>query len=80
MDKNQFAAFLACALLPMVVQEIQKHTGENAIEVLEKFYHSKVYEILENESSKLWHLSPLTLCNMYKSEVETGNILFPEEA
>ena len=34
MDKNQFAAFLACALLPMVVQEIQKHTGENAIEVL----------------------------------------------
>ena len=44
------------------------------------FYNSKVYELLENEETKLWHYSPLTLFNMYKDEIKTGVINFPEEA
>lgn len=80
MNKTQFAAFLACALMPMVVQTIQEKTGEDTLEVLKKFYHSQVYALLEDESTKVWHYSPLTIYEMYKSELETGEIAFPEEA
>ena len=33
-----------------------------------------------DEETKLWHLSPLTLYNMYEGEVKTGKVVFPEEA
>lgn len=42
------------------------------------FYESKVYSLLEEEETKLWQLSPLTLFNMYDEEKGTGNITFPE--
>lgn len=80
MNKRQYTAFLACALMPMVVQTIQKKTGWKVLDVLKKFYHSQVYALLEDESTKIWHYSPLTLYEMFKSELETGSIAFPEEA
>jgi hypothetical protein len=36
-------------------------------------------ELLEQEETKLWHFSPLTLFNMYDEEKNTGCITFPEE-
>lgn len=42
------------------------------------FYESKVYSLLEEEETKLWQFSPLTLFNMYDEEKWTGNITFPE--
>jgi len=44
------------------------------------FYESKVFECLEREDTKLWHLSPLTLFNMFDEEQKTGSFVFPEEA
>jgi hypothetical protein len=38
------------------------------------------YRTLEVESTKLWHLSPCALVELLNSELETGNIIFPEEA
>ena len=38
-----------------------------------------LYAILENEASKVWHLSPLTLYRLLEEELETGNINYPEE-
>ena len=38
-----------------------------------------ISSMLEQEDTKLWHLSPLTLFNMYDEEKKTGNITFPEE-
>lgn len=80
MDKNQFAAFLACAVVPPIVQLILQKESQATVEAVKNFYHSKVYELLENEESKLWHYSALTLCNMYLSERKNGKIDFPEEA
>lgn len=40
--------------------------------------HNVVYSLLEQEDTKLWNLSPLTLFNMYDEERKTGNITFPE--
>lgn len=50
------------------------------LEATKSFYGSRVYTMLEDEETKLWHLSPLTLYNMYDEEQKTGTITFPEEA
>lgn len=80
MDKNQFAAFLACAVVPPVINQIQMNTKEPTLDTINKFYHSNVYKLLEDENTKMWHYSALTLFNMYVSECKTGKIDFPEEA
>jgi len=43
-------------------------------------YSSLLYSKLKVESTKLWHLSQLTLANLLNEELETGTITFPEEA
>lgn len=80
MNKNQFAAFLACAVIPAIIQIIQQKSNEPTLKIIQKFYQSRVYELLENEETKIWHYSPLTIYNMYESECKTGKIDFPEEA
>ena len=49
------------------------------IEATELLYNSSLYAMLENEESKLWHLSPLTLYELLEEELETGHINYPEE-
>lgn len=39
-----------------------------------------VYSFLEQEDTKLWHLSALTLFHMFDEEKRMGTITFPEEA
>ena len=69
------------AVLGVIVPEIVHRITENysCDEVTEKFYASKVYALLEQEETKMWHFSPLTLFNMYDEEQKTGNFSFPEE-
>jgi hypothetical protein len=50
------------------------------IEAAKLLYNSAVYAMLENEESKLWHLSPLTLYELLEEELADGNIRYPEEA
>ena len=35
--------------------------------------------VVEQEDTKVWHLSPLTLFNMFDEEKKTGAFTFPEE-
>lgn len=41
---------------------------------------STFYRQLEREETKLWHLSVLTLYDLWLEEKETGKITYPEEA
>ena len=50
------------------------------ITAAKEFYNSKVYALLEQEDTKLWHFSALTLFNMFDEEKKTSSITFPEEA
>lgn len=77
MDKKKFEAMLVL-IVPQVVHLIAEKYGHDEVTASKVFYESKVYELLEQEETKLWHLSPLTLLHMYESEVETGEIAFPE--
>jgi hypothetical protein len=67
-------------LIPLVIKEIIKSRSITEQEAFELLYSSLLYSKLEMESTKLWHLSQLTLANLLNEELETGTIIFPEEA
>jgi hypothetical protein len=79
MTSEKLSALLSI-LNPSVVQLIIENKKITNIEAVELFYNSELYEMLENEASKLWHLSPLTLYELLEEELQTGNINYPEEA
>jgi hypothetical protein len=54
--------------------------GITNIEATKLFYNSDLYEMLENEASKLWHYSAVTLYELFEEELATGSINYPEEA
>jgi len=67
-------------LIPLVIREIMKSRNISEKEAFEILYSSFLYSKLEIEATKLWHLSQLTLANLLNEEIETGTIIFPEEA
>ena len=75
---DKFNAILSVALIPQIINNIitNEHIDENV--ALHLFYESKTYEMLSNEETKLWHYSPLTLYHIWKSERETGELIYPE--
>lgn len=77
MEQKKFEAMLIL-IVPKVIGLIVEHYGLDEVTASKCFYESKVYSLLEQEDTKLWHLSPLTLFNMYDEEKETGGITFPE--
>lgn len=79
MDKKKFEAILTL-LVPKVVHLIVENSSVDEVAATKAFYDSKVYSVLEDEETKLWHLSPLTLYNMFEEEQKTGAVTFPEEA
>lgn len=79
MEKKKFEAMLVL-LVPQIVNLITENYHLDEVTAHKEFYDSKVYSLLEQEDTKLWHLSALTLFNMYEEEKRTGAITFPEEA
>lgn len=77
MDKAKFGAMLML-IVPQVIQLLVQHFGYHEVEASRRFYSSQVYALLEQEETKLWQLSPLTLFHMYDEEHRTGAITFPE--
>ena len=77
MADKKFEAILTL-LVPQVVQLIHENYSMDEMAASKEFYESKVYALLEQEDTKLWHFSPLTLFNMYDEERKTGTITFPE--
>lgn len=78
MEQKKFEAVLVL-LVPQVIHLITEHYQDDEIAATKAFYESKVYESLEDEKTKLWHLSALTLFHMYDEERRTGAFIFPEE-
>ena len=79
MDKSRLSTaliFLVPQILELIIEEY-KVDDEKAAEM---FYSSELYKGLEEEETKLWHLSAHALFEMYQEEVGTGKITYPEEA
>ena len=79
MDNKKYESLLIL-IIPTVVKLIVENYSWDEITTSDKFYNSKVFECLEREDTKLWHLSPLSLFNMFDEEQKTGTFVFPEEA
>ncbi len=79
MGKKKFEAMLML-LVPQVIHLIVENYHYDEVTASKEFYSSKVYSFLEQEDTKLWHLSALTLFNMFDEEKQTGTFTFPEEA
>ena len=79
MNENKLSVVLSMTV-PKIIELILEKSNLSELEATEQFYSSQVYALLEDEETKLWHFSPLTLYNMYEEEQKTGKITFPEEA
>ena len=79
MDKNKFRAMLIF-LIPQLVKEIVDQENISETEATRSLYESELYASLEEEETKLWHLSPKALYEMFAEEKMTGKITYPEEA
>lgn len=77
MEQKKFEAMLVL-IVPRVIDFIVKDYELDEVTASKDFYESRVYSLLEEEETKLWQLSSLTLFNMYREEKETGEISFPE--
>ena len=77
MEQRKFEAILVL-IIPQIIGLIVEKYGVDEVTATGLFYESTVYSLLEQEDTKLWHLSPLTLFYMYDEEKNTGNIMIPE--
>ena len=75
--KKRIGAMLML-LVPQVIKLIIENCGLSEQDAAAAFYNSHIYSLLEDEETKMWHYSALTLFNMYDGERKTGKIVFPE--
>lgn len=78
MSEDGFSALLT-VVVPPVVRMIAERLGLDETAATEAFYASEVYEWLSDEKSKTWHLSPVTLCDLYEQERRGEPLVWPEE-
>lgn len=78
MRDKKFEAVMTI-LVPQVLQVIVENENTDEITAAKLFYESGVYSLLEQEDTKLWHLSPLTIYNMFDEERRSGVFDVPEE-
>lgn len=79
MEERQLHGILTLIVPPLIVLIAEKQKIDE-LQATEELYQSELYALLETEDTKLWHLSPLTLYEMFAEEKQTGRITFPEEA
>ena len=79
MDEMKLALCLTF-LVPQILELVMKAYHIDDEKAAELFYSSMLYEGLEDETTKLWHLSAHALFEMFQEELETGKITYPEEA
>lgn len=77
MRQEQFTAMMSYISNDLVamISERNNIPPQDAIEIL---YSSKLYSLLENEDTKLWHYSTKMLYTMFSEEQKSGKITFPD--
>ena len=78
MKDEKFGAVMGI-LVPQVLRLITENYAYDEMTAANEFYSSDLYALLEQEDTKLWHFSPLTLFNMFDEEKKTCSFTIPEE-
>jgi hypothetical protein len=66
-------------ITPQIIQILMDNKGLDEKEAARLLYNSELYNTLEIEETKLWHLSAPTLYTLLDEELTTGRITWPEE-
>lgn len=67
-------------IVPRLIRMITEKQSLSEKEALTQLYSSELYRKLDQEETKLWHLSVPTLYDLWLEEKENGHISYPEEA
>jgi hypothetical protein len=76
---NEKLSALLTLLDKQIVKIIIEKRGISDKDAIKLLYGSKLYAALEDENTKLWHLSAVSLYNLLDEEIRTGTITYPEE-
>ena len=79
MEQKKFTSMLFL-IVPQIIKIIVENENISEDTATELLYNSELYAQLEDEQTKLWHLSPYALFEMFCEEKTTGKITYPEEA
>jgi len=79
MDRKNLSTVLIF-LVPQILEKIISEYKVDEEKSAEMLYSSELYKRLEEEETKLWHLSASALFEMFQEELTTGKITYPEEA
>ena len=71
---NEKPSALFTIINPSVIQLVMENKNLSNIEAIKLFYNFEFYAMMENEASKLWHLSPITLYELFEEKLATGSI------
>jgi len=58
---------------------IMKKRNIDEVEAAKLLYSSKLYKLLEDEETKMWHFSGALLADLLNEEIETGDFEIPIE-
>ena len=72
MSERRFSAILFLLVTDLIKRLVAN--GENAREAIRAFYRSRLYELLGNRETGLWHASTDMLLDLYEGERRTGTV------
>lgn len=72
---QRVSTLLGTCIVPAVLEEC----GSADERGLDAFYRSETFDLLSDPRTGMWHLSPATLAEIFRSEMNDGAIETPEE-
>ena len=78
-DQNQISTLLGICIIPQIIAAIKEFYNDQEETAIKEFYKSNLFDKLQNPATGLWHLSSITLTQMFLAEVKEQIIEFPEE-
>ena len=77
MNKN--ISPVIAVITPGIINLLMENRSLTLEEASGLLYNSQLYEMLEDEKTKLWRLGYPLLYDLLEEELTTGKITFPEE-
>jgi hypothetical protein len=78
MDTDRLSLLLGTCIVPGILDSLNIPQGKQ-VESIDTFYQSKLYELLSDPATGMWHLSPCLLADLYQEEQQRGYFDMPEE-
>jgi len=76
---NKTISPVIAMITPGILRLLTENRKINLEDASELLYNSLLYEILEDEETKLWRLGYPLLYDLLEEELTTGKITFPNE-